>query len=101
MSIGRPILRYRYFKTWPSIKIHGQGHVCSQLYVKVTFDIQISKVMVRVKVKPTGLIWGLELNQFVCFSFGGNQTTQKLLREQESAAGSGGGGGSVRTGTKT
>ena len=28
-----------------------------------------------VKVKPIGHIWGLEFNQYVCFSFRGNQTT--------------------------
>ena len=26
------------------------------------------------KVKPDGHIWGLEFNEYVCFSFHGNQT---------------------------
>ena len=43
--------------------------------VKVTFDLQISKVKIMVKVKPIGHIWGLEFNQYVCFSFRGNRTT--------------------------
>ena len=43
--------------------------------VKVTFDLQISKVKIMVKVKPIGHIWGLEFNWYVCFSFRGNQTT--------------------------
>ena len=41
----------------------------------VTFDLQNSKVMVMVKVKPIGHIWGLEFNRYVCFSFRGNRTT--------------------------
>ena len=32
------------------------------------------KVKVMAKVKPDGHIWGLEFNQYVCFSFRGNQT---------------------------
>ena len=39
-----------------TMKIHGQGHVWSK--VKVTFDLQNSKVKVMVKVKPIGHIWG-------------------------------------------
>ena len=42
---------------------------------KVTFDLQISKVKIMVKVKPIGHIWGLEFNRYVCFSFRGNRTT--------------------------
>ena len=42
---------------------------------KVTFDLQISKVKIMVKVKPIGHIWGLEFNRYVCFSFRGNWTT--------------------------
>ena len=53
-----------------TMKIHGQDHVRGQK-VKVTFDLQNSKV----KVKPTGHIWGLEFNRYVCFSFPGNRTT--------------------------
>ena len=44
---------------------------CVWSKVKVTFDIQNSKV----KVKPIGHIWGLEFNRYVCFSFCGNRTT--------------------------
>ena len=42
--------------------------------VKFTFDLQNSKVKVMVMFKPTGHIWGLEFNQYVCFSFRGNLT---------------------------
>ena len=41
--------------------------------VKVTFELQNSKV--KVMVKPIGQIWGLEFNSYVCFSFRGNRTT--------------------------
>ena len=42
--------------------------------VKVTFDLQNSKVKVMVKVKSIGHIWGMEFNRYVCFSFRGNRT---------------------------
>ena len=42
--------------------------------VKVTFDLQNSKVKVMVKVKVNGQIWALEFNRYVCFSFRGNRT---------------------------
>ena len=48
---------------------------CVWSKVKATFDLQNSKVKVMVKVKPIGHIWGLEFNQYVCFSFRGNRTT--------------------------
>ena len=48
---------------------------CVWSKVKVTFDLQNSKVKVMVKVKPICHIWGLEFNLYVCFSFCGNQTT--------------------------
>ena len=32
------------------------------------------KVKIMAKIKPTGHIWGLEFNQYVCFSFRGSQT---------------------------
>ena len=54
-----------------TMKIHGQGHVWSK--VKVTSDLQNSKI--KVKVKPIGHIWGLEFSRYVCFSFRGNRTT--------------------------
>ena len=47
---------------------------CVQSKVKVTFDLQISKVKVKFKVKHIGHIWGLEFNRYVCFFFRGNQT---------------------------
>ena len=47
---------------------------CVWSKVKVTFDLQNSKVKIMVKVKPIRHIWGLEFNQYVCFSFPGNQT---------------------------
>ena len=46
---------------------------CVWSMVKVTFDLQNSKVKVMVKVKPTGHIWGLGFNRYVCFSFRGNR----------------------------
>ena len=50
---------------------------CVWSKVKVTFDIQNSKVkvVVKVKVKPICHILGLEFNPYVCFSFCGNRTT--------------------------
>ena len=48
---------------------------CVWSKVKVTFDLQNSKVKVMVKVKPIVHIWGLEFNQYVYFSFRGNRTT--------------------------
>ena len=47
---------------------------CVWSKVKVTFDLENSKFKVMAKVKPTGHIWGLESNWYVCFSFHGNQT---------------------------
>ena len=48
---------------------------CVWSKVKVTFDLENSKVKVMVKVKPIGHIWGLEFNRYLCFSFRGNRTT--------------------------
>ena len=45
---------------------------CVWSKVKVTFDLQNSKVKVMVKVKPIGHIWGLEFNRYVYISFHGN-----------------------------
>ena len=70
MSIGPRILRYSYFKIWP-----WKSMVKVMCVVKVTFDLQNSKVKVMVKFKPIGHIWGLEFNRYVCFSFRGNRTT--------------------------
>ena len=67
MSIGSPILRYSYFKIRP-------WKSCVRSKVKVTFDLQNSKVNVMVKVKPIGHIWGLDFSQYVCFLFCGNLT---------------------------
>ena len=64
MSIGPTILKYSYLKIWPWKSM-----------VKVTFDLQNSKVKAMVKVQPIGHIWGLEFNCYVCFSFCGNRTT--------------------------
>ena len=38
-----------------TMKIHGQGHVCSN----ITFDLENSKVKVMVKVRPDDHIWCL------------------------------------------
>ena len=48
---------------------------CLWSKVKVTIDLQNSKVKVMVKVRPIGHIWGLEFNPYACFSFRGNWTT--------------------------
>ena len=48
---------------------------CVWSKVKVTFDLQNSKVKVMVKFKPIGHIWRLEFNRYVRFSFRGNRTT--------------------------
>ena len=48
---------------------------CVWSKVKVTFDLQNSKVKIMVKVKPLGHIWGLEFNRYVSFLFRGNRTT--------------------------
>ena len=42
--------------------------------VKVTFDLENSKVKVMVKVKHNVTFEALELNRYVCFSFRGNRT---------------------------
>ena len=42
--------------------------------VKVTFDLETSKVKVIAKVKAIGHIWGLELIRYVCFSLSCEQT---------------------------
>ena len=72
MSIGPPILRYSYFKIWPW---KSMVRSCVWSKVKVTFDLQNSKVKVMVKVKPISHIWGLDFNRYVCFSFRGHRTT--------------------------
>ena len=41
---------------------------CVRSKVKVTFDLQKSKVKVMVKVKHIGHSWGLGFNRYVCFS---------------------------------
>ena len=71
MSIGPPILRYSYLKFEHE---NPWSRSCVWSKVKVTFDLQNSKVKVMVKVKPIGHIWGLEFSRYVCFSFRGNQT---------------------------
>ena len=47
---------------------------CVWSKVKVTSDLQNSKVKVMVNVKPIGHIWGLEFNRYVCYLFRGNRT---------------------------
>ena len=71
MSNSPPILRYNISKF-----DHENPWSMSSVWpkVKVTFDLQNSKVKVMVKFKPIGHIWGLEFNQYVCFSFRGNLT---------------------------
>ena len=72
MSIGPPILWYNYLKIW-QLKSMVKVVICV-VKIKVTSDLQNSKVKVMVKGKPVGHIWGLELNRYACFSFRGNQT---------------------------
>ena len=54
---------------------NSRSRSCVRSKVKVTFDLQNSKVKVMANVKPIGQIWGLGFNQYVCFSFRGNRTT--------------------------
>ena len=68
MSIGPPILRYSYFKIWQE---NPWSRTCVWSKVKVTFDLENSKV----KVMPIGNIWDLEFSRYVCFSFRGYWTT--------------------------
>ena len=53
---------------------------CVWSKVKVTFDLQNSKVKIMVKVKPIGHIWGLEFNRYVCFSFLENSRSRSWPR---------------------
>ena len=53
MSISPPILRYSFFKIWPW---KSMVKAMCVVKVKVTFELQISKVNVMVKVKPIGHI---------------------------------------------
>ena len=62
MSTGPPILENSYFKIWPW---KFMVKVMCVVKVKVTFDLQNSKVKVMVKVKPIGHIWGLGV-QSIC-----------------------------------
>ena len=61
------ISKFDHENLWPSSCVWSE--------VKVTFDLQNSKVKVMVKVKPIGHIWGLAFNWYVCFLFRGNRTT--------------------------
>ena len=65
MSIGPP--KFDHENPW--------SRSCVRSKVKVTFDLQNSKVKIMVKVKHIGHIWGLEFNRYVCFLFCGNRTT--------------------------
>ena len=47
---------------------------CVWSKVKVTFDLENSKLKVMAKVKSEGHIWGLGFNQYICFSIRGNRT---------------------------
>ena len=57
---------------------------CVWSKVKVTLDLQNSKVKVMVKFKPIAHIWGLEFNRYVCFSFRGNRTVKVTFDLQNS-----------------
>ena len=65
--LPHPLSKYDHENPW--------SRSCVWSKVKVTFDLQISKVKIMVKVKPIGHIWGLEFNRYVCFPFRGNRTT--------------------------
>ena len=54
---------------------------CMWSKVKVTFDLQNSKVKVMVKFKPIGHIWGLEFNRYICFMFRGNRSLLAEIQE--------------------
>ena len=66
MSIDPPILRYSYSKFDHE---NPWSRSCVRSKVKVTFDLQNSKVTVIVKFKPIGHIWGLEFNRYVFVSW--------------------------------
>ena len=65
MSIGPP--KFDHEHLW--------SRSCVRSKVKVTFDLQNSKVKIMVKLKHIGHIWGLAFNRYVCFLFCGNRTT--------------------------
>ena len=72
MSIGPPILRYSNFQNL-TMKIHGQGLVCGQRSrSRLTLKIQRSRLWSMSNLMVT--FEALEFNQYVCFSFRGNQT---------------------------
>ena len=71
MSIGPPILTYSYLKIWPwksmvkvMCAVKGQGHIWPSKFKGQCYG----------QGHPTGHIWGLQVNQYVCFSFHGNRT---------------------------
>ena len=73
MPIDPPIPETRLFQN-VTMKIYGQGHECDQStlpflkYGHLKIWPWKSKVNVMAKVKPSGHIWGLEFNRYVCFS---------------------------------
>ena len=100
VAIG-PVLVEIYKNSYFTLKIQGQGHSQGQIWwshlrprvqsMCLLFVLWQSdhfwqrysqfhiwpwkfKVKVMSKVRPDGHIWGLEINQYVCFSFRGNRT---------------------------
>ena len=65
MSIGPP--KFDQENPW--------SRSCVRSKVKVTFDLQNSRVKIMVKVKHIGHIWGLEFDRYVYFLFCGYRTT--------------------------
>ena len=50
------------------------AHICHEWPTQIPFKPWKFKVKIMAKIKPTGHIWVLEFNQYVCFSFRGSQT---------------------------
>ena len=76
-----------YCHPWPLFNVKRPSHceiqlrfdhencsrTCVWSKIKVTFDLENTKVKVMAKVKSTGHVWGLQYNRHVCFSFLGNR----------------------------
>ena len=67
MSIGPPIMRYSCLKNL-TIKILGEGHACDQRS-RSHLTLKIQRPRLWPRSKPTGHIWSLEFNRYVCFVF--------------------------------
>ena len=71
LNFNRYVFAFRFLAIRPFLVANSS---CVWSNVKVTFDLQNSKVKVMVKVKTISHLRGLEFNRSVCFSFRGNRT---------------------------